>query len=140
MLVDSVAGWAGMTGFFGVFDIGRVWVSRVVGLDGLSKGRWVFRVRGTVWWRLWEGVAESVPGGGDGCRPSPSGVDAESELAGGFGDAGRHVQNPVAEGADLTGGQIRVVGEADQFGPCYEVSCGEDDFEPGIVGLEAMAG
>jgi len=39
---------------------------------------------------------------------------------GASGDACRDVRDPVSEGADLTGGQIGMLGEADQFGPGHQ--------------------
>ena len=76
-----------------------------------------FGLAGQVLRRSGEGCAESLPGGGDGGGPAPGGVDAESELAGAAGDAGRHMQHPVAEGVDLAAGQLGGVGEPDQLGP-----------------------
>ena len=61
-------------------------------------------------------------------------------MAGASGDAGCDVQDPVAEGVDLAAGQLRGVGESDQLGPGNQVSGGQDDLEPGGVGLEIMAG
>ena len=48
-------------------------------------------------------------------RPPPGGVDPQADLTRSSGDAGGDVQDPVAEGVDLTGGQIGMLGEADQF-------------------------
>jgi len=59
---------------------------------------------------------------------------------GAAGDAGGDVQDPVAEGADLAGGQVGVVGEADQFRPGDQIGCGEDDFEPGGVRVGSVTG
>jgi hypothetical protein len=56
-----------------------------------------------------------VPALGGCGRPPPGGVDAQAALTRSSGDAGGDVQDPVAEGADLTGGQIGMLGEADQF-------------------------
>ncbi len=50
----------------------------------------------------------------DGGGPAPGGVDAEADLAGASGDACGGVQDPVAEGGDLTTAQFGVVGEADE--------------------------
>ena len=56
-----------------------------------------------------------------------------SRCVGGFGgaagDAGGDVQDPVAEGADLTSGQIGVLGEAEQFGPRHQICCSQEDFQ-----------
>ena len=87
-----------------------------------------------------EGGAEALPGGGDRFGPAPGGVDAQPELAGSFGDAGGDVQDPVAEGGDLGAGQLGGVGEGDEFGPGDQVSGGQDDFQPGGVGLKFMTG
>ncbi len=57
------------------------------------------------------------------------------ELAGAAGDAGGDVQDPVAEGVDLAAGQLWAVGEGDEFGPGDQVGGGQDDFQPGGVGL-----
>jgi hypothetical protein len=61
-------------------------------------------------------------------------------LAGAAGDAGGDVQDPVAERVDLAGGQVGVLGEADQLCPGDQICCGEDDFEPGGVRLGAVTG
>ena len=87
--------------------------ARLVGAD---CGRW-----------LCEGGSESLPSLGDGGGPPPGGVDPESDLSGAAGDAGGDVQHPVAEGFDLTRGQVAVFGEADQFGPGHQICCREDD-------------
>ena len=41
---------------------------------------------------------------------------------------------------DLAAGQLRGVGECDQLGPGNQVGGGQDDLEPGGVGLEIIAG
>ena len=64
-----------------------------------------------------------MPCVGDGGRPPPGGVDAQAGLPGASGDAGGDVQDPVAEGADLAGGQIGMRGEADQFCPGHQICC-----------------
>ena len=51
-----------------------------------------------------------------------------------------HVQHPVAEGVDFAAGDLGVAGESDEFGPGDEIGCGHDDFEPGRVGVEVVAG
>ena len=91
-------------------------------------------------WRSGEGGAEALPGGRYGAGPAPGGVDAEPELAGAAGDAGCDVQDPVAEGVDLAAGQLRGVGESDQLGPGNQVSGGQDDLQPGSIGLKIVAG
>ena len=62
------------------------------------------------------------------------------DLSGAAGDAGGDVQDPVAEGVDLARGQIRLLGEADQFGPGHQICCGQDDFQPCGVGVGPVAG
>ena len=44
---------------------------------------------------LTEGGADVVPGGRDRGGPPPGGIDAQPQLAGAAGDAGRHMQDPV---------------------------------------------
>ena len=107
----------------------------VPGVRGLSGWSW----SGVVW-RSGEGGAEALPGGRYGAGPAPGGVDAEPELAGASGDAGRDVQDPVAEGADLATGQIGSAGETDQLGPGHQISGGQDDLQPGSIGLKIVAG
>ena len=60
-------------------------------------------------------------------------------MAGAAGDAGGDVQDPVAEGGDLTAGQLGVVAESDQLSPCRQIGCTQDDFEPGSVGVKRPA-
>src|SRR5258705_4744901 len=50
------------------------------------------------------------------------------------------MQDPVAEGVDLAGGQIRLLGEADQFRPGHQIGGGQDDFQPGGIGLGPVTG
>jgi hypothetical protein len=50
------------------------------------------------------------------------------------------MQDPVAEGVDLAGGQIRLLGEADQFRPGHQIGCGQDDFQPGGIRLGPVTG
>ena len=50
------------------------------------------------------------------------------------------MQDPVAERVDLAAGQLGMVGEADQLCPCDQIGCGQDDFQPGGVGLGAVTG
>jgi hypothetical protein len=50
------------------------------------------------------------------------------------------MQDPVAGGVDLAGGQIRLLGEADQFRPCHQIGCGQDDFQPGGIRLGPVTG
>jgi hypothetical protein len=54
---------------------------------------------------LGEGGADAGPGGGDGVSPLPGCVDAQADLSGAAGEAGGHVQDPVAEGLDLAARQ-----------------------------------
>ena len=61
-------------------------------------------------------------------------------MSGAAGDAGRHMQHPVAEGVDLAAGQLGGVGEPDQLGPGDQVSGSQHDLQPGGVGLKIMAG
>ena len=65
--------------------------------------------------------------------PGPSAIEAQVDDAPAAGDAGGHVQDPVAEGGDLAVGEGRLVGEADELGPADEVEGGEYAFEPGVV-------
>ena len=76
---------------------------------------------------------KSLPCLADRGGPPPGRVDAQADLSGASGDAGRDVQDAVAEGGDLAGGQIGVAVEADQFGPGHQICCGQDDFQPGGV-------
>jgi hypothetical protein len=87
---------------------------------------------------LGERGADPGPGGGDGLCPAPGGIDTQPQLAGAAGDAGGHVQDPVAERLNLAAGQLGVVGESDEFGPGNQIGCGQDDFEPGRVGLKGI--
>lgn len=96
--------------------------------------------RGGVFGCSGEGGADALPGGRDGCGPAPGGVDAQPQLAGASGDAGRHVQHPVAESVDLAAGQFRGAGESDELGPGDQIGGGQDDFQPGGIGVEAVAG
>jgi hypothetical protein len=48
------------------------------------------------------------------------------------------VQDPVAEGVDVAPGQVGVIGEADQFGPCGQICCCHDDFEACLVRVEGV--
>ena len=50
------------------------------------------------------------------------------------------MQDPVAEGVDLAVGQIRLLGEADQFGPGHQIGGGQDDFQPGGIRLGPVTG
>ena len=61
-----------------------------------------------------ESGADALPGGRDRPGPAPGGVDAQPQLAGASGDAGRDVQDPVAQGVDLAAGELRGVGESDE--------------------------
>jgi len=61
-------------------------------------------------------------------------------LAGASGDAGRDVQDPVAKGGDFAAGQLGGVGESDQLGPGDQIGGGQDDLQPGCVGLKIMTG
>jgi hypothetical protein len=55
---------------------------------------------------LGERGADPGPGGGDGLCPAPGGIDTQPQLAGAAGDAGGHVQDPVAERLNLAAGQL----------------------------------
>jgi hypothetical protein len=46
----------------------------------------------------------------------------------------------VPERVDFTGGQIGVLGEADQFRPRHQICCGPDDFQPSGVRVGAVTG
>jgi hypothetical protein len=61
-------------------------------------------------------------------------------LAGAAGDAGRNMQDPVAEGVDLAAGQFGDVGESDELGPGDQIGGCQDDFQPGGIGVEVVAG
>src|SRR5664279_4248444 len=61
--------------------------------------------------------ADPVPAAGDLYGPPPGLVDPESGLPGAVADPGGDVQHPVPERRDLAGGEVRFVGEADEFGP-----------------------
>ena len=50
------------------------------------------------------------------------------------------MQDAVAERVDLAAGQLGMVGEADQLCPGDQIGCGQDDFQPGSVGLGAVTG
>ena len=127
---------AGTARFVGA-DCGRwVWqVGRCRSVGGRFQRRWVPRVGVDSGGGLCEGGSESLPSLGDGGGPPPGGVDPKSDLSGAPGDAGCDVQHPVAEGFDLTRGQVAVFGEADQFGPGHQICCREDDFKPCGVGV-----
>src|SRR5258707_14206485 len=49
------------------------------------------------------------------------------------------MQDAVAEGGDLAGGQIGVAVEADQFGAGHQICCAQDDFQSGGVRVEPVA-
>jgi hypothetical protein len=112
--------------------------SRVAGWGGLSRASRSFVSFGQVVEGLSECGADALPGGRDRCGPSPSGIDAESQLAGAAGDAGRHVQDPVAEGSDLAAGQLGVVGESDELSPRHQIGCGQDDFQPSGIDVKRL--
>ena len=97
----------------GVTPVGRAFLEPV----GLSSRR-VTGVR-----VLGEGGADPAPSGGDRRRPAPGRVDAQPELSGAAGDAGRDVQDPVAERFDLAARQVGMVGEPDEFGPGDQIGC-----------------
>ena len=59
-------------------------------------------------------------------------------LPGASGNAGSDVQYPVAEGRDLAGREFGMVGEPEELGPGDEIGGGQDDFEPGSVGVEGL--
>ena len=120
-----------------VLELRHVWLSRVAGVGGLSKGL-DLRVGGAGVWLLGESGADALPGGRDGGGPAPGGVDAQPSLAGASGDAGRDVQDPVAESVDLAAGQLGGVGESDELGPGDQIGGGQDDLQPG--GVEVVAG
>ena len=69
-------------------------------------GRWGPRVGWRVSCCSGKGGPKSLPSFGYRGGPAPGGVDAYADLAGAAGDAGGDVQDPVAEGVDLAGGQI----------------------------------
>ena len=50
------------------------------------------------------------------------------------------MQHPVAEGVDFAAGQLGAAAEGDELGPGDQVGGGQDDFQPGGVGVEAVAG
>ncbi len=70
---------------------------------------------------------------GDVVRPAPGLVDTQPGLSAAAGDAGGDVEHSVAEGSDLTSGELGDVGEGDLLGPREEVDRGQDDLEPGGV-------
>ena len=70
--------------------------------------------------------------------PRASWRRCEPGLAGAAGDAGGDVQDPVAEGVDFAAGQVRLIGEAYQFGPSDQICCCHNDFQPCIVGVESV--
>ncbi len=88
---------------------------------------------------LSEGGADGLPGGGDHRRPAPGRVDTQPDLPGSAGDAGRDVQDPVAERGDLHAGEFGLGGESDQTGPGDEIGGGQDDLLPGGIGREGVA-
>ncbi len=57
-------------------------------------------------------------------------------LAGAWGDAGGGVQDSVAECGDLGAGEAGMVGEADESAPGDQIGGGQDDFQPGGVGVQ----
>ena len=58
---------------------------------------------------------------GDLGSPPPGAVHSQAGLAGGAGEPGGHVQDPVAERGDLAAGQRRYVREADQLSSREEI-------------------
>ena len=86
-----------------------------------------------------EGGADGLPGGRDQGSPAPGGVDAEPGSAGAAGDAGGHVQDPVTERGDLGAGQAGVGAESDESAPGDQVGGGQDDLQPGGVGVKGVA-
>ena len=96
-------------------------------------------------WAGWsgEGGPKSLPCLADRGGPPPGRVDAQADLSGASGDAGRDVQDAVAERGDLAGGQIGVAVEADQFEigqlgkPAGDVAgVAEREWLPALVGAE----
>src|SRR4029077_13114984 len=83
----------------------------------------------------WSGECDAQPAEafGDLGGPPPGAVDAQAGAAGGAGELGGHMQDPVAEGGDLAAGQRRHVREADQLGPADQVGGGEHGLQPGTV-------
>lgn len=66
-------------------------------------------------------VGDVDSGGGAGVGAAPGGVDAKVQLAENAGDAGGHLEHPLAEGGDLAACQLGIVGEADQCGAADSV-------------------
>jgi hypothetical protein len=69
--------------------------------------------------------------GGQICCPGPGFGDPEPGLAGGAGEAGGGVQEPVAQFLGFRGGEVAVQEEV--LGPGEQVDAGEGQFEPGGV-------
>jgi len=84
--------------------------------------------------------AQPVEAFGDLGGPAPGAIDAQADLAGGAGELGCGMQDPVAERGDLAAGQRRDVCEADQLGPADQVGGGQHGFQSGAVFLLAPAG
>src|SRR4029079_2372233 len=88
----------------GVTPVGRAFPEPV----GLSSRRGT-GVRG-----VGEGGAYPAPGGGGRRRPAPGRVDAQPELSGAAGDAGRDVEDAVDERFELAESQVGMSSEGEE--------------------------
>jgi hypothetical protein len=74
---------------------------------------------------------EPVERGDDLFGPGPAFGDAEPGAAGGAGDPGGHVEQPVAQGFGFGAGEVAVQQEV--LGPGEQVDGGQGEFQPGGV-------
>src|SRR5260370_15621513 len=81
---------------------------------------------------------EAGEGRGELVGPGPGRLEAETGGPGGAGEAGGAVPEAVAKPFWFGSGEFAV--EAEPLGPGDEVGGHEDEFEPGLVGREALAG
>src|SRR5271170_7165162 len=79
-----------------------------------------------------------LPAGEERARPGPAGADLEDALAGVAGKAGGDVPDPVAERVGVGVLQIRVVVEAEEAGPCGQVSGDVRSDDPAAVDLPGL--
>ena len=98
----------------------------------------VFPVVGTGTFGSGEGSADRLPRLGDGVGVFPGPVDPDTDLPGAPGDAGGDMQHEVAEGGDLSMGQLGCGGEAEKFGPAHQIGGGQKGFQPRGVFVPAM--
>src|SRR5262245_58165575 len=112
----------------------RWWPDAVVGvLVRADQGGWV---SGSGCW-LSE-LLEAGEGRGEVVGPGPAVGDAQSHAAGGAGDAGGYVQQPVAQFLRFGGGQLAV--QEQVLGPGEQVDGGQRELQPRLVDCEHAGG